>query len=103
MYAKPVTDMEADNYKLPFPPLHLGLRSLEKGAPLSPPVLNKSPIHEDLRVPLGFSASIPAWFSNIFGSLTGKPNYSGPLLPPVWKNGEAVREQGIVKEKVPPA
>ena len=43
---------------------HSGLRSLEKWSPLSTPVLNKPRIHQDLRVPLGFSISIPAWFHN---------------------------------------
>ena len=46
-----------------YPPhLHLALRFLEKQSPLSPLVLNKSPIHKDLRVPLGFSSSVPALF-----------------------------------------
>ena len=71
--------------------VHSALRSLEKWSPLSPPVLNKSPIHHDLRVPLGFSTSIPAWFCNILGSLTGKPNCTGPLLPPVWENGDGMK------------
>ena len=37
---------------------------MEKRSPLSLLVLNKSPI-QDLRVSLGFSASVPAWFRNI--------------------------------------
>ena len=45
-------------------PLHSELRSLEKPSPLSPPTLNTSLTHQDLRVTLGFSTSVPAWFCN---------------------------------------
>ena len=64
VWAKTPTDVEADNYKLPSP-LHSGLRSLGKRSPLGPPMLSKSPIHQDLRVLLSLSANIPAWFRNI--------------------------------------
>ena len=76
---------------------------MEKQSALSPLVLNKSLIHQDFQVPVGFSASVPACFYNIFGSLTRKPNRAGPLLPLVCNDSEAVPEQGIVKEKVHPA
>ena len=59
----PPTNMEADNYKLPFP-LALGAQIFGEKVSSEPAGVNKSSIHQDLRVPLGFSASVPAWFPN---------------------------------------
>ena len=74
---------------LNYPPhLHLALRSLEKQSPLNPPVLNKSAIHQDLQVPLGFSAT---WFPSKRGHVIRKycfqveldsPELTAPLPAP---------------------
>ena len=63
VHLKTPTDMEANNYKLHFHP-SFGAQIFGETVSSEPAVLNKSPIHQDLRVPLGFSASVPAWFRN---------------------------------------
>ena len=57
-----------------LPHLHSALRRLEKQGPLSPPFHQDLQSKEDLRVPLGVFASIPAWFYNIINREVSKPD-----------------------------
>jgi len=86
--------VEAEVYKLP---LLFVLRAQTFGdhSPLSLPTLKKPPILQDLQVSLGSSIGLSSPGSITFGSLTGKPNHAGPLLPLVWgqwRGGDGMRD-----------